>query len=101
MNVQELIKMGVRIRAYDPEGIKEAEKVFKGFEEQICYCKHAYDVAEDSDALVIVTEWHEFRNMDLVLLKKLLNRPLFFDLRNIYEKEELIAMGFEYFGVGV
>ncbi|MCG8499939.1 MAG: UDP-glucose/GDP-mannose dehydrogenase family protein [Firmicutes bacterium] len=99
--IQDLITMGARIRAYDPQGIKEAGKIFEAYEEHICYCRYAYDAAEGADALVIVTEWHEFRSMDLVLLKKLLNRPLFFDLRNIYEKEELTAMGFEYFGVGV
>ncbi|WP_094549475.1 UDP-glucose dehydrogenase family protein [Petroclostridium xylanilyticum] len=99
--INDLVAEGARIRAYDPEGMKEARKVFADIEENIRYCKHAYDVAEGSDALVIVTEWHEFRNMDLVLLKKLLNKPLFFDLRNIYIKHEVEAMGFKYFGVGV
>ncbi|MBZ4647508.1 MAG: nucleotide sugar dehydrogenase [Clostridia bacterium] len=99
--INDLVAEGARIRAYDPEGMKEARKVFADIEENIQYCKHAYDVAEGSDALVIVTEWHEFRNMDLVLLKKLLNKPLFFDLRNIYIKHEVEAMGFKYFGVGV
>jgi UDPglucose 6-dehydrogenase len=99
--INDLVAEGARIRAYDPEGMKEARKVFADIAENIRYCKHAYDVAEGSDALVIVTEWHEFRNMDLVLLKKLLNKPLFFDLRNIYIKHEVEAMGFKYFGVGV
>lgn len=98
--INDLISMGATIRAYDPEGMKEAQKVLSDVARHIQYCKHAYDVAEGADALVIVTEWHEFRNMDLVLLKKLLKQPLFFDLRNIYPREDVEAEGFQYFGVG-
>ncbi len=99
--VDGLIALGARIKAYDPQGMEEAKKSFIHHAETIQYCKHAYDVAEDADALVIVTEWHEFRSMDLVLIKKLLRSPFFFDLRNIYEVGEIQAAGLEYIGVGI
>jgi UDPglucose 6-dehydrogenase len=99
--INDLVAAGANIRAYDPKGMEESKRIFAEISEHMAYCKHAYDVAEGSDALVIITEWHEFRNMDLTLLKKLLNQPIFFDLRNIYIKEDVEAAGFKYIGVGV
>lgn len=99
--IPELIKRGAVIHAYDPQGMEEGGKIFVHFKEHIRYCKHAYDAAEGSDLLIILTEWHEFRNMDLLLLKKLLKQPFFFDSRNIYTKEELKQIGFNYIGTGI
>jgi UDPglucose 6-dehydrogenase len=98
--IREIAAQGGYIRAYDPHGINEARKALSDINDRITYCKHAYDTAEGSDALVIVTEWHEFRNMDLVLIKKLLRKPLFFDLRNIYNKSEIDKAGLHYIGTG-
>jgi UDPglucose 6-dehydrogenase len=66
----------------------------------IVYCYYAYDCAEGADALVIVTEWVQFRAMDLPRLKAAMNRPVLVDLRNVYHPEEMAASGFVYASVG-
>jgi len=71
--IADLIERGASIRAYDPQAMEEAKKALRKYADNITYCKHAYDTAESVDALVIVTEWHEFRNMDLTLLKKIMS----------------------------
>ena len=94
--VQHLMKEGARIRAYDPIALKEVKRVFP----KIALCKDSYDAAKGADALVIVTEWNQFRNLDLDRLKKLMKTPCFFDLRNVYEPDKLRAKGFTYYCVG-
>jgi UDPglucose 6-dehydrogenase len=74
----------------------EAKKEFP----KITYCKDAYEAAKGADAVVIVTEWNLFRNLDLNKIKKLVKGKLFFDLRNIYEPGKMKKMGFEYYSVG-
>jgi UDPglucose 6-dehydrogenase len=66
----------------------------------IIYCENEYDAAQGSDALVIATEWNQFRNLDLNKIKKLLKTPIFIDLRNLYEPATLKSLGFIYEGVG-
>ena len=96
--VQTLLNKGVEIKVYDPEGMDEFKKVVK--DEKLSYHNNAYDVAKGADALVVLTEWNEFRNLDLKKLRKVLARPVILDLRNIYEPEEMTKLGFKYSGVG-
>ena len=86
---------GARIRAYDPEGAKEARKLL-----DIDTCKDAYEALEGADGVVILTEWNEFRALDLPRVKKLLKTPLMVDLRNIYRPGTLAEAGFRYVSVG-
>jgi UDPglucose 6-dehydrogenase len=86
---------GARIRAYDPEGMKEARKLL-----DIDYCADAYEAAEGADGVVILTEWNEFRALDLARLRNLLKTPLMVDLRNIYRPAQMAEAGFSYVSVG-
>jgi UDPglucose 6-dehydrogenase len=86
---------GARIRAYDPEGAKEARKLL-----QLETCKDAYEALEGADGVVILTEWNEFRALDLARVKSLLKHPLMIDLRNIYRPQPMAASGFTYVSVG-
>lgn len=68
--------------------------------DRITYCENEYDAMEDSDALVIITEWNQFRNLNLEKVKESLKQPYFFDFRNIYRKDIMEKQGFKYIGVG-
>lgn len=87
---------GATIRAYDPEGMKEAAKSM----EDLTYCNDAYDAMAGADAVVILTEWNEFRALDLDRVKALLSAPIFVDLRNIYGPEEMSLAGIRYHSIG-
>ena len=93
--VPELAKQGAIINAYDPEGMKEAEKLLP-----IRCFDDAYSAISNADGVVILTEWNEFRALDLRKVKELLKHPLMIDLRNIYRPEEMARDGFEYFSIG-
>ena len=94
-----LIEDGARVRAYDPEAGAAARKLFRG-NRAVTICDSGEDAARGADALVIVTEWNEFRSPDFPELKRLLKRPAIFDGRNLYDPELLASYGFEYFPVG-
>ena len=96
--VQALLNKGAQIRAYDPAGMDEFQKVVN--DEKISYWKNAYEAARGAEALVFLTEWNEFRNLDLKKLKDALAKPVILDLRNIYEPEKVTDLGFKYMGVG-
>ena len=98
--IKELASKGASFRVYDPIGMEEAAHALKEVED-IRFCSDEYEATQDSDAVVIVTEWHQFRNLDLDRLKRELKSPNFFDLRNIYDKQRMLQYGFNYFGVGV
>ena len=87
---------GAKVRAYDPEGMKQARAVL----ENVVYAEHAYACMDGADALVIATEWDEFRALDLERVKSLLERPILVDLRNIYRPQDMAERGFTYVGVG-
>ena len=87
---------GAKVSAYDPEGMEHAKAMLDG----VTWCDNAYDTVEDADALVIITEWNEFRALDIPRVKSLMRQPVIFDLRNIYNPSEMIAMGIEYRSVG-
>ena len=93
--VPHLKKKGARIRAYDPEGAREACKLL-----DIETCKDAYEALDGADGVVILTEWNEFRALDLPRVKSLLKTPLMVDLRNIYRPAQMAEAGFHYISVG-
>ncbi len=98
--IPELIKNNCFLKLFDPEGMKEAKTIFKRFHKKIEWCNDSYDACNKADALVILTEWNQFRALDLKKLKKLLNQPIIIDLRNIYNPEEVKNMGFKYYSLG-
>jgi len=96
----ELIKLlqrkGAKIKAYDPIAIEKAKDILRGVE----YSRNLYEAAKGSDALVIVTEWEEFRKMDLGRIRSLLSKPVIVDGRNIYEPQKMKQLGFIYKSIG-
>ncbi len=97
----ELVDRGACIQAFDPEAMEEASKCLQEIEKDILYCANEYDVMKESDALVLLTEWNQFRRLDLERAEELLAEPIFFDFRNVYRPEEVERHGLEYHGVGV
>jgi len=91
-----LQEQGCRIKAYDPQAMEKAA----GLMPNVTYCADAYEVARESDALVLVTEWDEFKRLDMRRLGALMNFPLIIDGRNFYDPEEMTAAGFIYEGIG-
>ena len=87
---------GAAVRAYDPEGMDEARKLMDG----IIYAPGAYEAMDGADAVAIVTEWNEFRGLDVARMKKLLKAPVLVDLRNVYDPKDMRAAGFHYTCVG-
>ena len=91
-----LQKAGAHIRAYDPEGMKEARTLLR----DIVFCSDAYDAMQGADAAVILTEWNEFRALDVQQMRTVLKSPVLVDLRNVYRPEDMRAAGFTYVSVG-
>jgi len=91
-----LQEAGAQIRAYDPEGMTEAAPLLPG----VAWCDGAYDAMEGADAVVIITEWNEFRLLDFGRMRSSLRQPLMIDLRNIYNSAEMAAAGFVYHSIG-
>jgi UDPglucose 6-dehydrogenase len=94
--IREMQEKGARIRAYDPAAMDNARRVLNGVE----YCEDAYSVCRNAHALVFMTEWNEFRELDLTRIKELLQEPVIIDTRNIYEPDDMSQLGFRYTGVG-
>ena len=94
--IPDLIKAGLNISVYDPEGQNEASKLITDVE----WKKSAYEVADNSNCLVILTDWQEFKEIDLEKLYNSMQRPLIYDFRNIYDPDIMKELGFEYFSVG-
>jgi UDPglucose 6-dehydrogenase len=88
--------MGAKVRAYDPVGMEQARPLLPA----VTYCDSAYACAEGADALVIVTEWEQFRALDLDRLKRAMKAPVMVDLRNVYRPDEMAKRGFSYASVG-
>jgi len=91
-----LLKEGARIKCYDPLAVGNTKKILP----EIAYCSDEYETAQDSDALVIATEWNQFRNLNLLKIKKILKNPILIDLKNLYEPKKMKEIGFIYEGVG-
>ena len=94
--IQSLSNAGANIRAYDPVAMENTKAILP----DITYCNDAYDACEGADAVVIVTEWNQFRNLETERVTKLLKQPYFFDLRNIYDPQKMQTLGFKYYSVG-
>lgn len=95
--INELLKRGAKIRAFDPKAIESAYNIWGG---QIYYAKNSYDTLEGVDAMLLLTEWNEFRRPDFDRMKSLMKTPVIFDGRNQYEAERMIQRGFEYYCIG-
>jgi len=95
-----LASRGAKLRLYDPAAMKEAARHLSSISGSIYFAKDEYDALNGSYALIIATEWNQFRNMDLFKVKEMLSSPLFFDLRNIYKQQEASSAGLRYFGIG-
>jgi len=93
---EELIKQGATVQAYDPAALEEASRTLAG----IRPCQNSYETAKDADALVLITEWNEFRNLDFAKLKSLMRQPILIDLRNVYESSRVTQFGFRHISVG-
>lgn len=91
-----LLQKGAKIKAYDPASMNNASVILP----EIIYCTDAYDAAKGADAVIILTEWNQFRNLDLKRLLTLLKEPNFFDLRNIYDPLKMRTIGFKYYAIG-
>jgi UDPglucose 6-dehydrogenase len=94
--IKGLLKQGAKVTAYDPVAMEETAKVIPEVE----YVEDEYEAVKDADALVIVTEWNQFRALDMKRVRDLMKSPRVADLRNIYEPEDLRELGFDYVGVG-
>jgi UDPglucose 6-dehydrogenase len=94
--VPALQKAGATVRAFDPEGMAEARKLL----DDVVWCDTAYECMGGADALAIITEWNEFRALDLGRVKRLMRQPVLVDLRNIYDAETMTAAGFTYVCIG-
>jgi UDPglucose 6-dehydrogenase len=94
--IESLQKEGAKIRAFDPVAMNEAKKYLK----DVTYAKDAYEATKDADAVILLTEWNEFRYMDFLKIKENLKTSLFIDLRNVYEAERMKRLGFEYVSIG-
>jgi UDPglucose 6-dehydrogenase len=92
-----LLAAGAKVRAHDPEGMEEGARRMGGIE----WCDGPYHAAEASDALVLLTEWDAYRALSLARMKRLMRGSAFVDLRNIYKRSEVLAAGFDHFGVGL
>ncbi|GGF51370.1 UDP-glucose dehydrogenase family protein [Echinicola rosea] len=97
--INELRAAGAKVKAYDPIAMEEAKEVYIG--DKVTYCDDAYDACVDADALLLVTEWSQFRMPSWSALGKLLTNKVVFDGRNIYDRKYLAEMGFTHYGIGI
>ena len=95
--IEKLLESGAKVRAYDPVAMEEGKRILGN---KIEFVDDQYGALVDADALILVTEWSEFRMPNFKVVKKLLNKPVLFDGRNIYDPEEMQELGIDYFGIG-
>lgn len=95
----QLWEAGATVRAYDPEATEEARRIF-GERDDLVFCDNAYDALEGADALVVVTEWKQFRSPDFIRLREMLSDAVVFDGRNLYDPQDIEAAGLAYYGIG-
>ncbi len=91
-----LLTEGAYVQAYDPEAMQETAQQLP----ELKLCSDSYEVSDDADAIVLATEWNQFRNLDLERIKKQLRTPIFIDLRNVYQPTRMANMGFQYWSIG-
>ncbi|HKB86087.1 MAG TPA: UDP-glucose/GDP-mannose dehydrogenase family protein [Ignavibacteriaceae bacterium] len=95
--IEKLLESKVKVKAYDPAAMETGRRILK---DKIEFCETPYDALENSDALIIVTEWNEFRTPDYQKIKKMLKKPVIFDGRNLYDLSKMEEMGFTYYSIG-
>ena len=95
--INALIEAGAKIKCYDPKAMDLAKKIFK---DKVEYCTSSYEALNDCDAMILMTEWNEFRRPDFEKIKNLLKQAVIFDGRNQYDGKRLMDKGFEYYRVG-
>lgn len=96
--IDKILEAGGKVKAYDPVAMEEAKRILG---DSITYAKDIYDATLEADAILMVTEWNEFRLPTWEVIKKTMKKPVVFDGRNIYNKQEMNEIGFEYFGIGI
>jgi UDPglucose 6-dehydrogenase len=92
-----LLKAGAALRVHDPEALANVRAVYG---EKLVYCDRPYGALEQADALVVVTEWNEFRNPDFEVMRRLMRQPVIFDGRNVFDPARMLSLGFNYQGIG-
>jgi UDPglucose 6-dehydrogenase len=97
--IKELLSLGAKLRLYDPVAMNESKKIVPE-SDRTCYCDNEYESLEGSDAMLLITEWHQFRYPDFERMKSLLVQPIIFDGRNQYDVKQLNELGFEYYCIG-
>ncbi|GAB6008601.1 UDP-glucose dehydrogenase family protein [Dysgonomonas reticulitermitis] len=97
--IDKIIEAGAKVRVYDPVAMEEAKKHHLG--DSVIYAKDIYDATLDADAILMVTEWNEFRLPTWDVIKRTMKKPVVFDGRNIYNKQDMSDSGFDYFGIGI
>jgi len=98
--IKDLVKRGAQIRAYDPKAMDEAQHFYLKDVQNVSYFKSKYETLQGADAMILLTEWKEFRSPDFEELKQQLKQPIIFDGRNQYNDQLLLDLGFEYFQIG-
>ena len=99
--IQELVRHGANIKVYDPKGMEDFKWRMVECLENIRYCKDEYEVADESDCLVILTDWKEFKDLNFSMIRELLKDNVLFDFRNMLYSEKFVRNNFKYFGVGI
>jgi UDPglucose 6-dehydrogenase len=97
--INALVNAGAKIQAYDPAAMKEAEHIF-GNQPNISYTQDEYQALQNADAMLLLTEWHQFRYPDFGRIKSILRQPIIFDGRNQYEPKTMKELGFTYYSIG-
>ena len=99
--IDSLTRAGARVKAYDPKAVEEDKTFYLRDVAEVIYCDSKYEALKDSDALILVTEWKEFRSPDFYEIRKLLKTPVIFDGRNQYEPKHVKRYGLDYYQIGV
>jgi UDPglucose 6-dehydrogenase len=98
--MRSLIKEGVHLQVFCPQGMRETKAQMHDCQDAVVFCKDEYAAAKDADALVLVTEWHQFRGADLARIRECMRGDAFFDLRNVFSKNTSVRELFRYYGMG-
>jgi UDPglucose 6-dehydrogenase len=98
--IKRLLEEGSHLRLYDPRAMENMKKIFPEDPPQICYVKSAHEAAKEANALLIVTEWDEFKELNLKKIKAVMDNPIIIDGRNVYKPAQVRGLGFEYYSIG-
>lgn len=98
--IGELLREGARLRLYDPKAMDNMKEVYSEEPGRLTYASSAYDALTEANAFLLLTEWEEFAQLDLALVKKLMANPIIVDGRNVYDPDKMRALGFEYYSIG-